>query len=119
MHYLLTFIGHIDVHKKPDGFPHHVSDTRVVTSDTAAGAVQAINDGYMVYVRMLGMHVRMDPAKLEAINALEYDRVWVPMHMITHITHALQPIQDTKAVMNITSGMELPASNGEGEAPTQ
>lgn len=88
--YLLKFIGHIDRFKRPDGFPEKIYDLlfiRIDEKEGKNGLVNAVNTESLKYIRLQGMTVRtVAPEQIEDLTKLDTDRMFVPLHMITHIT---------------------------------
>jgi hypothetical protein len=88
--YCITFVGHIDIHKRPDGFPHEVKEMIFINADSREGVVKAVNEHTSAYLRIQGMAVSLNPTELQDAKALPQHRAWVPMHMITHLTAEVQ-----------------------------
>jgi hypothetical protein len=82
---VLTIIGHIDVHKRPQGFPEVIKQVVHVDVETKQQLLQQIEGFTNAIINMQGMAVRNDPAALQDFSKLDLERMWVPMHMITHI----------------------------------
>jgi hypothetical protein len=99
MDFLVTFVGHIDVHKKPDGFPviqgrpGEVHDLVFIRSENKEGIVNAVNTESLKYIRYQGMSVRRDPYAHEDPAKIDTDRMFVPMHMLTYISAEVKLIQ--------------------------
>ena len=103
MDYLITAIGHIDETRRPryidEGrepkieFPKKIYDLHFIRTDGSDQMlVDEVNKKSAQYVRNNGMSVRFDPFGSEDMTKVTSDRMWVPMHMITHITVLFAPI---------------------------
>jgi hypothetical protein len=97
--YLVRITGHIDENKRPrgvskdfpQGFPQWVREDTYIQVQQAQGVMKHIADEVTKYVRVQGMWVRKNPDLQQDANKLENeDRMFIPMHMITHITSAFQ-----------------------------
>ena len=93
MNYMITFFGHIDMTRRPTGFPEVVRDLIVINAPTLDAVVQAANDASQRYIKMNGMSVGLKPHLPDAVGKLDVDRVWVPMHMITYISLEVKSVE--------------------------
>lgn len=114
MHYLITFIGHIDERKRPENFPRQIIEQLIVEAETKDQIVSAVNDYSMKYIKVQGMSVKRDPAGVTDVAKIDTDRMFVPMHMITYI--------EAKHQIVITPAPELLVGRPlltDGQAPIQ
>lgn len=109
MEYLITFVFHIDERKRPENFPKELRDLVMITSDSKQGLVNAINTESVKYIRMQGVSVRKDPYAAEDPNKLDTERMFVPLHMITHFEAEVKTITGEPAVIDSTGLASLPS----------
>jgi hypothetical protein len=120
--YVIRIFGHIDENKRPrevskdfpNGFPRKVREDSYIQAENSQGVFKSINDEITKYLRLTGMWVRRNPDELLDAKKLEiFDRMFVPLHMITHITADFQmlsaeiPMVDQNGTAFLTSGKEL------------
>jgi hypothetical protein len=120
--YVIRIFGHIDENKRPrevskdfpKGFPSKVREDTYIQAENSQGVFKSINDEITKYLRLTGMWVRRDPDEFLDAKKLEiFDRMFVPLHMITHITADFQmlaaeiPMVDQSGTAFLTSGKEL------------
>lgn len=126
MDHVLTFVGHIDETKRPryidrartQEFPTKVFDVlfiRVDESKGPEGLVNAVNTESLKYIRQQGMTVRtVPPGNLDDLNKVDAERMFVPMHMITHITAEVSgPIMGPAVVVDSTGLARMPEGQTE------
>jgi hypothetical protein len=111
--YLIKFIGHINERKRPENFPREIYDLLFVRIDEKVGKdglVNAVNTESMKYIRLQGMTVRMvDPEQMEDLTKIDTERMYVPMHMITHITAEVSgPIVGNAPIVDSTGLASMP-----------
>ena len=104
MNYMITFFGHIDVAKRPIGFPDVVHELIVINTTNIDAIVKAANDASQRYIRDQGMSVGLKPHLPDEVGKLDLDRVWVPMHMITHITLSVRTVEGEVPQMSTPAG---------------
>ena len=109
MDFLVTFIFHIDERKRPEGFPRQVRDLVMINSDSKQGLVTAVNTESLKYIRMQGVSVRKDPYAAEDPNKLDTERMFVPLHMITHFEADVKTITGEPAVVDQTGLASFPS----------
>lgn len=109
MDYLITFVFHIDERKRPENFPKQIRDLVMINSDSKQGLVNAVNTESVKYIRMQGVSVRKDPYAAEDPNKLDTERMFVPLHMITHFEAEVKTITGEQAVIDQTGLAALPS----------
>jgi hypothetical protein len=107
--YLVTFVFHIDERKRPEGFPRQVRDLIIVSADSKQGLVTAVNTESLKYIRMQGASVRKDPYAMENPNKLDTERMFVPIHMITHFEAEVKTVTGELAVVDSTGLASMPS----------
>lgn len=112
--YLVTFVGHINERMRPENFPREVRDLVLVQADSQEALVNEVNKASFQYIRLQGMGVRRNPYDPEVANQLDLDRMWVPMHMLTHIvphvrllTGEVPQVDPKTGMISLPSGSEL------------
>lgn len=112
--YLITYVGHLDILKaRVAMLPDKIYDSTLVRVEDREGLVNAVNKESLNYIRFQGMSVRMNPTAAEIFNQVDSDRMFVPMHMITHITPEVRlltgemPIIDATGAVSLQSGKEI------------
>jgi hypothetical protein len=98
--FLITFTGHVDETRRPEDFPKKIFDLLLILADDNDGVVKAVNDHSKNYIRNQGMSVRMDPSATEDASVLDTNRMWVPLHMLTHFTADVKQITDETSMMS-------------------
>lgn len=87
MDYLVRFVCHIDLRKRPENFPKEVYSDMYVRTDNDKGLMDAINERSKVFVMQQFVVCPLIPGQIENGQIYEPDkRIMVPMHMITHIS---------------------------------
>jgi hypothetical protein len=126
MNRILTFVGHIDETKRPryidrehtQEFPTKIFDVmfiRVDESKGPEGIVNAVNTESLKYIRQQGMTVRtVPPGNLDDLAKVDSDRMFVPIHMITHITAEVSgPIMGPQTMVDSTGLARMPEGQTE------
>ena len=113
--YIITYSGHVLEQFRSADFLHkEIRDSLFISADTEAGLNKAVNDGLNMYIRLLGMYVRKDPSKITKLGGFEPDRMWVPMHMFSHIDYSVRKIQSSgQPVLSITGDAAVDGENSE------
>lgn len=91
--YMVKFIGHIDVHKRPQGFPAELVQVEVLQDVDKDALVTFITKRLKEIIYLQGMGASLDPAALQDPAKIDTNRAFVPMHMLTHLTSEVIQIQ--------------------------
>lgn len=107
--YLAEFTGHL-VRERPDDFPPVIKDYQMFEARNNQEVAANINACTARY--MLGMAVFLDPNALVDTTKIQA-RVFVPMHMITHLTCKVKPLTAGTAInqeggVHFEDGKEVP-----------
>lgn len=92
MECVITIFGHIDVHKQPQGFPAVVKQVMHVEAENKQQLVDQLEGFTKAIILMQGMAVRNEPEAMQDFNKLDLERMWVPLHMITHLNAKVQAL---------------------------
>ncbi len=92
MECVITIFGHIDVHKRPQGFPEVIKQIIHLDIETKEQLLQQLNGFTVSIAQMQGMSVRNNSAVMQDFNKLDLERMWVPMHMLTYIHATVQSV---------------------------
>ena len=85
--YFADFTAHIDERKRPEGFPHEIHDKQVFEVESLQHLQFLVNERFIKLVSASGMVVLKDDTAIQDEGKLTFDkRVFVPWHMITHMT---------------------------------
>ena len=90
--WIVTFTGYIDERKRPERFPRVIKDVLAVSFQNSIELVNFVNARNEMYNRNQGMGINLDPSALEDLSIIDTKRVWVPMHMITHLTATIKNV---------------------------
>ena len=83
--FFVHFIAHIDMRKKPDGFPHEVYVDETYEAQDQKHLGQIVNKRFVDLVTSAGIVVMKNYTEMVDLSTLSFDkRVFVPWHMITH-----------------------------------
>ncbi|SRR6266446_9632311 len=111
--YVITFTGYIDERKRPENFPRTVQDVIAGPFETPAHLVNFVNERVALYAKNQGMGVTLDKSLMEDLRIVDTNRIWVPMHMITHFTAVYRavvgeiPQISTSGEVSLPSGKEI------------
>ena len=83
---MVKIIGHIDVHRRPQGFPADIYQVHVLQNVDKAGLLDYVLKRTREIIYLQGMAVSLDPAALLDPEVIDTNRAFVPMHMITHLS---------------------------------
>lgn len=86
MDYMLTFVGHIVESKRLSGFPQEIAYEMFARVDNLEGLRKLTNDTLAMFIRGRGMIVFEDPQAMREQKFEPDSQIFVPMHMISHIT---------------------------------
>lgn len=93
MEVTVQYIGHIDERKRPENFPHEVSNVGSYKVTNPDQLKQVINAELGAIIQNQGMIVQLDPAQVFDTRKVNIrDRVYVPLHMITHLEAIVSPM---------------------------
>ena len=92
MECVITLFGHIDVTKWPQGFPPEIKQVFHVDVETKEQLINQLDGFIRAIIQMQGMAVRSDPAAMQDFSKLDLQRMWVPMHMLTHINATIHTL---------------------------
>jgi hypothetical protein len=84
--YMVKIIGHIDVHRRPQGFPENAIQVHVVQNVDKAGLLDFVVKRTREIIYLQGMITSLDPAALIDPEKIDTNRAFVPMHMLTHLS---------------------------------
>lgn len=104
--YFVTFTAYIDERKRPENFPKKIHSLAIVQADTVDQLVKNVNNLLVeAIVKNQGMAVPIEIAKMEKVGQLDFsNRMWVPLHMITHIVPSINIITPESVAL---PGMEI------------
>lgn len=102
MEYLFTFTAYIDERKRPEGFPKVIYDKIIWNCQNNEEIVKFVNNRCALYTMNHGIGVRINPDALEDLGIVNTDRMWVPSHMITHLTATFRLITDANKQISET-----------------
>jgi hypothetical protein len=113
--YLVTFVFDIDENRRPRDidFPKQLFDPMIIAADNKLGLIDTVNKESLKYIRMQGVSVRKDPYAMEKPNEVDVNRMFVPLHMITHFYAQVRPITgeipdiDGTGLASLPSGKEI------------
>lgn len=113
--YFVTFMAYIDERKRPENFPkviHFSAMIHAENQEQLGGQVNLLL--FQNFVQPQGVGVRRDPYKTEEVGKQDLnDRMWIPMHMITHIIPVVKMIVgEVPFLNNETAKAELPSGEG-------
>jgi hypothetical protein len=91
--YLVKIIGHIDERKRPENFPKEIHILEAVANADKKFLVDFVQKQMKNIVYVQGMGVSRDPAAMQDPNKLDTNRMFVPMHMLTHIDAEVTELQ--------------------------
>lgn len=105
--YTAKFIAHIDERKRPEGFPRTVYCVGTYFANSNAQLAELINSEITTIIQNQGMMISTDPEAtidLRSVLANISKRVFIPIHMISHIRTELKqmanmPIQVDTGVL--------------------
>lgn len=109
MDYIVTFTAFIDERKRPERFPKVIKDVLPVTFNNGTELVNFVNARNEMYNRNQGMGVNLDPGSLEDLSIIDTKRVWVPMHMITHLTASIKALTGEMPQITNAGITEMPS----------
>jgi len=110
--FLVTLLGHIDETRRPDGFPKVLRQVFNFKVDTREELADAVSQATRAIIVTNGMLSQDDPDHLDATK-FTTNRMWVPMHMITHIraevkdVHGESPAFDKDGKLVTRDGKEV------------
>ncbi len=110
LNYVVTFTGYIDQRKRPENFPTNIQDVVVGPFETSAHLVDFVNKRVALYAANQGMGVTLDQNLMEDLRIVDTNRMWVPMHMITHFTASYKSL--TGEVPQISASGEVSLLSG-------
>ena len=84
--YMVKIIGHIDVHKRPQGFPDNIYQVHVLQNVEKPALIEFVLKRTREIIYLQGMSVSLDPAALQDPDKIDTNRAFVPMHMLTHLS---------------------------------
>jgi hypothetical protein len=107
--YLITFTAYIDARKRPENFPRVIQDKVVASFDSGPLLVDFVNKRVAVYAQNQGMGVTLDQDLIEDLSIIDTNRIWVPMHMITHFTATYKAITGEMPQVSALGLTEMPS----------
>jgi hypothetical protein len=85
--YFVDFVANIDENKRPENFPKQVHDKQVFEVESLEHLQFLVNKRFVELVSSSGMVVLKNDSEIIDQGKLTFDkRVYVPWHMITHMT---------------------------------
>ena len=109
MDYILTFTGYIDERKRPERFPRVIEDKIIWSFDKTEDLVNFVNNRVALYAKNQGMGVTLDEKVIEDLSIVDTNRMWVPLHMITHMTATYKAITGEMPQVSIAGVTEMPS----------
>jgi hypothetical protein len=109
MDYIITFTGYIDERKRPENFPRKIEDVQVVSFPDGDALVNYVNKRVFMYAANQGMGVAIDKGAMEDMRIIDTNRMWVPTHMITHITATYKTIMGEMPQVAANGITEMPS----------
>jgi hypothetical protein len=103
--YTAKFIAAIDERKRPEGFPKSVYCIGTYLAQNNSHLAEQLNNEMNTIIQQQGMMISTDPeATIDLSNVLVSleNRVFVPIHMITHI----------RTQVKMMGAMPIPVSTG-------
>lgn len=110
--YLVKFTGYVDERKRPENFPHEVHVTDVYKDVENLEHLQAlVNNRFIGLVSSAGLVVLKNEDEPPEEGKLTFDkRIFVPWHMITHMTLAVKhmpaPLRPQDSIIPVTAPEE-------------
>jgi hypothetical protein len=108
--YMVKIIGHIDVHKQPQGFPADVYQIHVLQNVDKAGLLDYVLKRTREIIYLQGMAVSLDPAAMIDPEVIDTNRAFVPMHMLTHLSSEVAQLNQAQS--DVPSEAEMDAALG-------
>ena len=112
--YIITYTFHLDISRSRFvGLPDTIDDVcHVATDGTPEGLKVAIYHESKKYFGGVGVNLRFDPVTMEDDKKPDPQRLYLPWHMITHLT------QNTRRLHSVTPGLGDDGTyNPEGVVP--
>lgn len=115
--YWVVFHAYIDELRRPENFPHVVKFAALIQADDHQSLVDQVNNVLLRPVQQQGIGTALDLSKTETAGQLDFsNRVWVPMHMISHIIPEVKLITNAQPFFETAEdSAQLP--EGEKEKP--
>lgn len=100
--YLITYIFHLDVSRsRMVGLPdemYHIA--HIATDGTKEGLAKAIYAESRKFFGGMGVNLRIDPSAMEDNDKIDYTKLYLLWHMVSHITST------TKRLTTNTPGLD-------------
>jgi hypothetical protein len=93
--YTAKFIGFINERKRPENFPKSVYCIGTYSAQNNSHLAEMLNTEFSTIIANQGMMISTDPEQLiDLTNVVENmkTRVFIPIHMITHIKVEVKPM---------------------------
>jgi hypothetical protein len=99
-HYTAKFIGYINERKRPENFPRSIYCIGTYQVNNVAELAALINNEMETIFRIQGMMIQIDPTTIDPAKINVEGRIFVPMHMITHIRAEIKQMQPRPLVVD-------------------
>lgn len=97
--WMVRYIGHLDVMRRPSGFPEEVSEFVVVQANNKDELAAAINKHTGSFIAPQGMLVKLVPGTQIHSEQLDLNRIFIPMAMFDYVYSMVYPITGPMPVM--------------------
>lgn len=90
--WMIRYIGHLDVMRRPSGFPEEVSDFVLVEANSKDELVAHVNKNTNAFLGPQGLLVKLVPGTPIHSEQLDLNRIFLPMAMFDYIYSMVYPI---------------------------